>query len=59
MKPMAVGLSSSYADRCESTEEGQFRACVSNAVFELEDGREISVNDMADALCRLGETSFC
>ena len=34
MKPMAVGLSSSYENRCESTEEGQFKVCAKNVNFE-------------------------
>ena len=53
----AVGLTSTYGNKCETEAQGKFRACVSDMVIEI-DGKEISVNKIAKALCKLGDADF-
>jgi len=54
----STAMGSGTAEKpCIAKGTGEFRACVNKAVFEI-NGKEISVNKIVKALCKLGDADF-
>jgi len=56
----AVGLTSTWENKCETEAEGEFRACTSDTVIEVDGLGEVSIKELAQAVCDLGAAaSWC